>query len=134
MSDIWYSTNGEDYGFDNMVEAAEHAVEFLGVGETASIWEGEAVHFTASDFARVDTDDLCCNAADTCGEHAHEWPGATNEQSEDLAKRIKSAVDAWAEEHNLQPVFFSIRNAKQIVVRLTDADGGYEIVQEGEST
>lgn len=127
-----YSTNNEDFSHDCIEEAINDRLsdEFLASGTVITIYEGDAVKQKAGNFAKWDViDELSCSAGDECGEYADDWPNCTKEQSDDLDERIAAVVNQWADDHGLQPNFYTVENVKEIQVELLDIDGNYKILE-----
>lgn len=127
-----YSTNGEDFNYTEIEDAIESAFDDpdLPIGTVVTIDEGDAIPWKAGDFADgFPVETLANSAYDEAGEYADGWPNCTKEQESDLAQRIKSAVNQWADDHGLQPRFYRVANIKEIKVKLTSKTGDYEILE-----
>lgn len=122
MDDIYYSTDEEVYNHDCISDA----IDEFEIGETVTIYQGEAVRKNASDFVYFDSCDLEENACDNVGEYAEGWLTNTKEEEFDLQAMVKAAVDAWADKHKKQPTFYGVKNTKEITVKVL-ADGDYEV-------
>jgi len=53
------------------------------------------------------------DASEEVGDSAADWPKASKAQVEDLTERVRAAVNAWIEAHNLQPTFCAIRSVTE---------------------
>lgn len=125
-----YSTNNEDFNYNCPEDAIDDVIGYsnLQIGSVFSIYEGEAVRWEAGDFADAfPVDSLVDRAYDEVGEYADDWPNCTIEQEKDLVWRIKDMVNEWADENNLQPNFYRIKNVREIKVKLLDENGNYEV-------
>ena len=122
MPDIYYSTDEEMYNHD----CINDAIDDFEIGEIATIYQGEAVRKSASDFLYFDSDNLKENAIDNVGEYADSWLSISKEEEFDLQAMLKAAVDAWADKHSQQPTFYGVKNIKEIKVKVL-ADGEYEL-------
>ena len=123
MTSIYYSTDEEIFNADSIHEC----ICDFGEGEIVTIYQGEAVQKSASDFAHFDHCDLSEHAIDQVGDYADSWlTGVTQEQQFDLQVLIEHAVDEWADKHNKQPTFYGVKNIKEITVKVL-ADGEYEV-------
>lgn len=127
-----YSTNGEEFNYDDIEDAIRDAFDdpAIEVGAVVIIHEGDAVPHKAGDFAPTDIiDTLACGAGDDGGEFAGDWPDCTRDQEKDLKQRVRDAVNQWADEHDLHPTFYGVANSREIWVEMTDEDGGYKILE-----
>ena len=127
--ELKYSTDEETYNHDSIHEAGESAFNDVGVkvGDTRTIYSGEPVRFSASDFIPNYIEAMGERAYDEIGEHVGEWPEYTGEQEKELVDGIKAAVDSWADKHGRHPNFFGIKNSKPITIKLLENDEYEEV-------
>lgn len=116
-----------------MEDAVREIFDYVGAmpGDERTIWEGVGHYKKAGDYAPVRhfLDGIVELADDDCGEVAEGWlRNVTDEQTTDLEQRIRDAVNAWADDHGLQPTFGSVDNIRAIRVRLLDGDD-WEVVE-----
>ena len=132
MSETCYSLNEEYFNHTEIEDAVREAFDYVGAqpGDIRTIYEGTTKEFKAGDFApRYMEEMLAEQAYDDGGEYAENWlSGLRPEQKEDLAKRIKEAINAWADDHALHPTFYGVENVREIKVKLLDDDDNFEIV------
>lgn len=127
-----YSHNEEDYSFSDLDECAESAFNDnteLKVGDIITIYEGEAIKPSASEFLPQIGDLILEQASDEMGEYAESWE-FSNEDDQSLQEALSKAVDEWAESTGNQPLFYRVTDVKQIRVRFINEDGECEIVEE----
>jgi len=129
MEEYYYSTNEEEFSYDNLHGAVIDVLGSKGwkVGDIVSVWRGEPSPFRASYFVPTMADQLTERASDEMGEHADGWE-FSKQDLETLQDAVEKAVDAWADTRNMHPKFFSVRNVVPIEVRVLDEDGEYEII------
>ena len=125
MGDIYYSTDEEIYNHDCIHDALDQ----FEIGETVTIYQGESVKKSASDFCHFDSDGLAENALDSMGDFADGWLTTDREQELDLQEMVRSAVDKWADKHGLQPSFYGVKNQKTLRIKIT-ADDEHEIISD----
>ena len=127
--ELKYSTDEKTYNYDDLHEAGERAFDDVGVevGDIRTIYVGEPVRFSASDFIPNYIEAMGERAYDEIGEHVGEWPEYTGEQEKELVDSIKAAVDSWADKHGRHPTFFSIKNSKPITIKLLENDEYEEV-------
>jgi len=53
------------------------------------------------------------DASEEVGDSAADWPKASKAQVADLTERVRAAVNAWIEAHDLQPTFYAIRSVTE---------------------
>jgi hypothetical protein len=53
------------------------------------------------------------DASEEVGDPADDWPKASKAQVVDLTGRVRAAVNAWIEAHDLQPTFYAIRSVTE---------------------
>jgi len=115
-----YSTDGDSFTFDSPEEALEDVWNESGpYAREHIIYQGEVNIKKASAYVthysvNAIIDSMEENAYDQLGEERKVWPNSTLEQITDLANRLKVLIDAWADEHGLQPTFGEVKNIKQI--------------------
>ncbi len=127
-----YSINNEDFNYDEIEEAITDKLsdEFLPTGTVITIYEADAVHHKAGEYADAfPIDTLMNNAWDDGGEYAEDWPNCTKEQDKELGTMIADAVNLWADKHGLHPTFYGVVNTKEIQVELLDMEGNYKILE-----
>lgn len=132
MSETFYSTNDERFDHTEMEDAVWEVFDYVGAmpGDERTIYKGDGCNKKAGDYAPVyhfleGMDEL---AGDDCGEFSEDWlKKVTKEQTDDLSRRIRDAVNAWADEHALQPTFGTVENVKAIRVRLLESDDWEEV-------
>lgn len=131
MSEKYYSVDEENFSHSDMADAVQEVFDYVGAkpGDERTIYEGTAKKLTAGSFVPCIEDDLINSAFDEVGEFADGWlEGLTPDQRGDLADRVKAAVNSWADDHGLQPTFFTVENVREIKVRLLDNDDNFEEV------
>jgi hypothetical protein len=128
--ELKYSTDEETYNHDSIHEAGESAFDDVGVkvGDIRTIYAGEPVKFTASDFMPNDLEAMMDMAYEEMGEYCDSWPDCTVEQGKELVDLIKAAVDSWADKHGKQPSFYSIKNSRPINIKLLEDDEYEEVL------
>lgn len=131
-----YSTNDEDYSYDEIEDAirdkiADHPE--LTPGDIFTIWEGDAILWKAGDFAGgFCVDDLSDRAYAEAEESADGWlDSCPKEVKDDLETRIEVVVNQWADDHGLQPKFYRVENVCEVKVKVMSEDGEWEIVSPG---
>jgi hypothetical protein len=124
-----YSRNEEDFCFNSVDEAVSELLDdnYLRTGETATLWEGDAIQNRASHYLGCIAEDMQDRACDECGEYADGWD-FSKAQRESLQEVVSNAVDQWAAENNMQPHFYTVENVVKFTVRFTDDNGGFEIL------
>jgi hypothetical protein len=128
--DKYYSTNEEDYSHSDIEEAAKSAWNSdleCKVGDVITIWEGEALPFSASRFIPHMAEAMTEAAYDEMSDYSDSWT-FSKEEEKSLQEAVAEAVDAWADKHDMQPKFFGATKVMPIQVRFTDEDGGCEII------
>jgi len=135
MPDLVYSENGESFNSGEFHDVAEQALDSVGgnVGDEAEVYCGEKVTIKASRYLDCYGDDILEylneQAYEELGEHAEGWLNNTPQDiTDELSRMIQIAVDAWAGMHGLQPEFGKVKNVRGITVKLTDDNGGYEVI------
>jgi len=129
--ELKYSTDEEIYNYDDLREAGEMAFDYVGaqVGDTATIYVGEPVKSSASDFMPSYIMDAMGEMAyEECGEHAADWPDYTAEQEKELVDAIKNVVDLWADKYGKHPSFYNIKNSRPITIELLHGDEYEEVL------
>jgi len=129
-----FSTNGEDFNFTDLDDAAQDAFndDSIKVGDIVTIQKGipkrpEASNFISSYFVER----LGENAWDNYGEYVGDWPECTGEQSDELMNTVKKIINDWADKHGLQPGFYTVENIETIKLKLLNIkDCSYEVVNE----
>ncbi|GAA5124599.1 hypothetical protein JIN84_12890 [Luteolibacter yonseiensis] len=126
-----YSTNEEDFSHNDISEAIESLKEENDItpGKIIELWEGEGRKMPASYYVGDITDAMQDAACDDCGEYATDWD-FSKEQQASLNAAVAKTVDQWATENNMHPHFYRVENVTALKVRITDDDGGYEILPE----
>lgn len=127
----WYSSNEEDFKHTEIDDAVTEVFDYEEAkpGDVRLVREGDAVISKAGQFVPAAlTSDMNNCACDECGEYAEDWPACTKDQEQDLEQRIADAINAWADDHGLQPTFGTVENVRDIEVRLLDEDGNWEYV------
>jgi hypothetical protein len=113
-----YSFNDEDYHgvFDSVEAAIDEASESDdGTEDQNVIYIGTCKFFTIQDFAPKIFGYLVDIAWDEAGESSQEWlDGVTSEQEDSLNAYVSNALMAWADEHNLQPRFYTVENVQKM--------------------
>jgi len=115
-----YSTDGDLFNYDSPEEALENAWNEAGpYVRKQIIYRGEVNIKKASGYIShhlVNTiiDSMEENAYHQVGEEIGIWPGDSVEQNLDLTCRLKVLIDAWADDHGLQPAFGEVKNIKEI--------------------
>ena len=124
-----YSTNEEDFNHDSVDESVESLLEdtYLRTGETATLWEADALQHPASYYVREMADDMMERASEEVGEYADGWD-FSREQTKSLQEAVNVAVDEWATANNMRPHFYTVENVVPFTVRFTDDNGGFEIL------
>lgn len=125
-----FSTNNEDFSYDELDDAVRDALDDpeIKVGDVVTVYEGDAVRFKAGDFTGWNLDHIQ-NAAYDESEYAEDYlSGVTKEQEAELDKCVADAVNAWADKHGLQPKFYRVVNTKEVQARYTGGDDGYELL------
>ena len=127
MSNLVYSTNGEEFNYD-FEEAVERAFdEFdVKVGDTITIYSGEKVQKKASDFVTYISEAMSEGAYEELPEWCDTWPDSTKEQDSELEAAMRKLVDEWADKHNLQPTFYGVTNTRELNLILTSDDGDFK--------
>ncbi len=116
-----YSLNGEDFQgtFPTRDDALAEAIGYTEPKIATKVYTGVCIPCRAEDFA-PSGDSLCEQmnetANDDIGEYAEDWPPNTKEQAEELGVAIKEAVRAWAEKHDLAPLFYRIGDTEEHMV------------------
>jgi len=127
-----YSTNNEDFTYDELDDAITFAIDDLSIniGDIVTVYEGDAVQFKAGDFTGFTLDAITNTAHDEGGEYSDGYlDQVTKEQEADLDKRIADVVNQWADDHGLQPNFFRVKNVKEVQARFIGGDEGYELLE-----
>jgi len=124
-----YSINEEDFYLNSVDEAVDSLLDetYLRTGETATIWEGDAIQNPASYYVSDIAEGMIDRAADQCGEYADAWD-FSRAQSESLQEVVAKAVDQWCTENDMQPTFYMVENVVPVTVRFTNDNGGFEIL------
>jgi hypothetical protein len=124
-----YSTNEEDYSHESVCEAVQDILENGDVttGDIVTLWEADAIKRSASYYVPDMAEHMLDAASGECGEYADTWDFSKKER-ESLQELIEKAVDKWADENKMQPSFYTVENSTPFSVRITDEDGGYEII------
>ena len=116
-----YSTNNEDYIYDDIESAIESSIDDLSiqVGSEFLVYEGDAIKYKAGDFSNGLLNYIV-ESAYGCGEEYSDGylDEVTKEQEAELDNRIADAVNQWADEHGFQPKFGRVDNIKEIRVRV----------------
>ena len=128
MSELVYSTNGEEFNYD-LHEAAESVFDDLDakIGDIRTISCGEKVEKKASDFVKWVVDSINERAYENFADFCDTWPDSTVDQNNELESEVKIVVDKWADKHGLQPTFWGVKNIKETQVRLV-SEGEFEEV------
>lgn len=127
----WYSSDEENFDHTDIEDAVREVFDDpeVKVGAVRLVWEGDAAIPKAGEFVPAGIiNDLNACACDLCGYHAADWPDCTNDQEKDLEQRIAAAVNAWANDHGMQPTFGTVDNVRGIEVKLLSEDGEWEHV------
>ena len=133
MSELKYSTDEETFDYDDIGEALCSIFECddtLDVGTIITVYSGEKEEKKASNYSTWIVENLSQNAFDDMSEHSGDWPNCTKEQEKELEDAIDKLVDEWADEHNLQPTFYGIKNQKKIKVKILNIEtGDFEVLE-----
>lgn len=119
-----YSFDGEDFSYDSIAEAinaqfAHCGVDDLSPGEQITLYVGTASKKPPAYYfgeCAVDNllEDVQCRADDDAGDFAEFFTYCEPQGREEL----KQLINDWANKH-LKVDFYSVRNAKEITVVLT---------------
>lgn len=129
----WYSANDEDYSHSEIEDAVTEVFDDpeIAVGEVRSVWEGEVTIKKAGEYAPEDMVTLISDRAYAMCGYVDGWPmNCTKEQGQELNKMVAEAINTWASIHGLQPTFGTVKDVREIKVRLTSADGAWEYVNQ----
>jgi len=124
-----YSIDGETYKHMTSDDALEELFDTLDISDfndedfCQSIWQGTKVEPKASEFVPAVVEGLSERAYDDCGEPAEDWPASNQAQDNELRELVQWVVDAWADDHKLQPNFYTVEDTEEIPVRLTQPAG-----------
>lgn len=132
MNDKCYSINEEDFDFDNLEEAAQSLwghLEEENAGDHATIWEGTPVKITASSLSPCMAEHLSERAYAKYGEHSENWT-FTKEKKDSIQSAVDAAIDKWADENKMQPLFYGVEDLKLIQIKFTSTQGDFEIISE----
>lgn len=138
MNNKCYSHNEENF-HSGMETALDLAVEdFLGCnpdfeGETEiEIFEADKVKNTISKFLGTCVADVLAETAcddDDGGEAAEGWASKILQNSGQIQKAVREALENWANTTNNQPNFFGVRNVRSISMKIkVDKNGSWEEV------
>ena|SRR4030042_55331 len=128
-----YSTDEENFCYSSIEDAVRAVFDYSGAeeGDIREIFEGTTEMFRAGDFTPGNMEDMLVEQAyDAGGAYADSWLNDLSEsKKEDLADRIKDAINSWADDYELHPGFYGVDNVREILVKLLDG-GDFEIMDE----
>lgn len=130
-----YSEKGENFNFVSIEDLARQLIddETVRIGDVVTIHRGEAIKRKAGEYMQgcgYDIDEMICNAYDDCGEYAEGWlSGLKKDVISELEDSIKTAVNLWADKHDLHPTFYTVVNTDEVKIKIVDDNGGYEMMQ-----
>ena len=128
-----YSEKGENFNFVSIEDLARQLIddETVRIGDVVTIHRGDAIKRKAGEYMqRYDIDEMICNAYDDCGEYAEGWlSGLKKDVISELEDSIKTAVNLWADKHDLHPTFYAVVNTDEVKIKIVDDNGGYEMMQ-----
>ena len=111
--------------FPTKEAAITHAQGLMG-SETFrgwTFWVGRIVEVKASDFWRLDLDDMDEMAFESCGEASSGWPYLKPEEEAELQARMAEALDQWFTENTAQPTFFRVEDIERVDPLPSAGDG-----------
>lgn len=136
MTETCYSHNEEEF-HDDMEWPLELAVEsfledqeenFEGEAEI-QIFEGEKIPRKISQFVPPLTEYIEDSAYGEGDEASEYWCEKIKQRKAEIQELVKSALDKWADENNMQPNFYGVKNVKSLMVKIkVDSDGNWEEV------
>lgn len=120
------STNEEFYAIANCATRADAVRECVAENELeigATVYTGVLVPFSPEDHACAS--DIVDRLAEAANEHAGEAADGwlyplTNEQEDDLERRVGIAIVGWLSAHNLHPTFWGVQQVEKHVVAAED--------------
>ena len=129
MSKKCYSTSNENFNEQDLDVAVERLWDEGGleVGDVGTLFVGDIEELTASHCLPTISDLLEESASDKVGEYADSWK-FTKIQSESLQIAMEEALEKWIKENDMTPTFYSVSNVKEIKVKFTNENCGYELV------
>jgi hypothetical protein len=117
-----------EYWTDDLSIAVEDAIQDIEPegGFVMVIYEADKVHYKINDFFSADSlvDTMLENAYDEKGEITECWD-IPFEKEKILIDRIEKLVEEWANEHDLQPNFYGVKNKREKKINVL-TDGGWE--------
>jgi len=124
-----YSINEEDFHLDSVDEAVSALLDdtYLRTGETATLWEADALQHPASYYLGNIAEDMTERASAEVGEYADGWD-FSHKEAKSLQDAVSATVDEWATANRMQPCFWIVENVIMFTVRFIDDKGGFEIV------
>ena len=123
MDDYVYSDNEEVF-----IDEIEDLVDEMAVGETKTMWRGTRSIRRCSDFLDVGDllDLMSTRADDECGEFADGYLISVDDEcSVELERQIKELLDRWADKHNIQPHWFTVKGSEPFLVTRLDESGSF---------
>ena len=130
-----YSEKGENFNFVSIEDLARQLIddETVRIGDVVTIHRGEAIKRKAGEYMQgcgYDIDEMICNAYDDCGEYVEDWLSELKKDViSELEDSIKTAVNLWADKHDLHPTFYTVVNTDEVKIKIVDDNGGYEMMQ-----
>lgn len=128
MNDICFSSNGEEFKFDDFDDAIEDVLDINALSRHCKydpaipqdhvtivcVYQGETFYPKASNFILADLDIAAEKALEHCSEYAEGWlSDLTSDAEQELQNLIAPIVDLWAIKHRQTPNFGFVRNISE---------------------
>lgn len=118
-TETYFSTNEEEYRFDDLQEALEDAWDSSDeADEMLIVWQGECTKQPASHYAPDILEYMGERAYDDIGEFAEGWPDFKPEVAKALQANIEALIDDWAKVHKQHPAFGHVCNTKELQFKI----------------
>ena len=129
MTNKCYSVNEEDFtDYESAIEMAINGLDLDFEGETElQIFEGEEVRHKIGDFLPWIADGITNNCFEKADEYADDWILKIDKHDKEIQELMKQTINKWADENNMQPDFFGVKNVRPISVKIkVDKNGNWD--------